>query len=219
MIAQLNSLAEIRNNDDELYDQWIAMWTRKILAAFHGDWDAYMISILFHPLGGSHQAKLIQMHRAAERLYNRLATRTVRDPRSIHKFFLPMAVFVPDYPVPKSKGKKSTIADVSINDGLHLGGLIIANRMRRITTSLKTHFDDNRRTYRQDGIRSIGIDAITHDVRKVVDYTFKSLERGTSSFDDVRVHSWRDIDLNLLRAVERDVERVERSDARRRIRR
>lgn len=217
MIPQLNTIAEIRNVEDDIYNQWITMWTNKVLGAFRADWDAYMVSILFHPLSGSHQAKLIQMHRAAERLYNRLATRTVRDPRSIHKFFLPMAVFVPDYPVPKSHGKKRTIADVSINDGLHLGGLIIANRMRRITASLKTHFDDNRTTYRQDGIRSIGIDAITHDVRKVVDYTFKSLKRKTSSFDDVRVHNWREPDLNLIRAVERDVELLERSEARKQI--
>jgi hypothetical protein len=199
MATKFKSVIDTPNDNNELYDQWITMWTNKILRAFDVDYDAYMISILFHPLGGSHQAKLVQMHRGTERLYNRLATRTVRKPRSLDKFDLPTAVFVPDYPVPKSDEKKSKIADVSINDGLHLGGLIIANRDGRIKTSLKTHFDNNKRTYLRDGIRSIGIDAITHDVWTVVDYTFKSLERRRFSFDDVRVHNWRDEDSRFIR--------------------
>ena len=47
--------------------------------------------------------------------------------------YLPIGIFVPDLPVPKLRqGNTSTIADVSINDGLHMGGILLANKKTRV---------------------------------------------------------------------------------------
>src|SRR5690349_14315308 len=79
---------------------------------------------------GKKDTKIIQMHREVTRLYGRLATRMIRKPRSsTWSKWLPIGIFIPDVPVPKShKGQKSTIADVSINDGLHMDGIVLGNR-------------------------------------------------------------------------------------------
>jgi hypothetical protein len=105
--------------------------------------------------------------------------------------YLPIGIFVPDYPVPKSRGGGgNTIADVSINDGLHMGGIVIANRFGKIPTYLESHFREEKRTYRSGKVRYIDVRRITHDVAKVVDYTFKSLKRRTCTPDDVVVLNW-----------------------------
>src|ERR1700728_4455020 len=65
-------------------------------------WDGYMFSVLFHQLAGSRKAQLLQMNQEIERMYNRLATRMVRNPQSPNwAGYLPIGFFVPDLPVPK----------------------------------------------------------------------------------------------------------------------
>jgi hypothetical protein len=112
-------------------------------------WDAYMVSILFHQLAGSRKTKVLQMNYEIGRVYNRLATRMVRKASSPRwSGYCPIGFFVPDLPVPKKrKADKSTIADVSINDGLHMGGIILANRWARIQGSLVDHFKGEKDRY------------------------------------------------------------------------
>jgi hypothetical protein len=88
-------------------------------------WDGYLFTVNFNDLPGKRDTKIIQMHQEVTRLYGRLATRMIRKPRSPKwARWLPIGIFICDMPVPKSrKGQKSTIADVSINDGLNIHGL------------------------------------------------------------------------------------------------
>ena len=49
--------------------------------------------------------------------------------------------FVPDLPVYKKS--KQDLRDVFINDGLHMHGIGVANRLGRISESLDVHFGRN----------------------------------------------------------------------------
>lgn len=178
-------------SDDEI-KRTIDAWTAFIGRFMNVGWDVYMVTVLFHQLSGSKNAKLAQMNREMERLYSRLATRTVKKTRSPRwAAYLPKGIFVPDLPVPKSKkNEKCKIADVSINDGLHMGGIIIANRWARISTSLRSHFQKEEETYRRGKIRYIDVRPITHDLASAVDYTFKSVTRRKFTPDDVLLLNW-----------------------------
>ena len=167
-------------------------WTQLIQGFVDQGWDAYLVSVLFHQLAGSRKTKIIQMHQELGRVYNRLGTRMIRNPRSPKwAKYLPIGIFAPDLPVPKSrKGEKSTILDVSINDGQHMGGIILANKWGRIRGDLGDHFSKKKHQYETGKIRSIGIKPITHSLPSAVDYTFKSIKRRTSTIDDVLVLNW-----------------------------
>jgi hypothetical protein len=166
-----------------------AQWIKGFLDA---GWDGYLFSVMFHQLAGSRKTMIVQMQQELERVYNRLVTSMVRKPRSPRwAGYLPVGLFVPDLPVPKiRKGKKSTIADVSMNDGLHMGGIVFGNKWGRVRTGLEKHFKEEKDKYVTGKIRKIDIERITHNLDDVVDYTFKSLKRRTSSPDDVLVLNW-----------------------------
>jgi hypothetical protein len=173
--------------------QIIEAWTQLIESFICKGWDAYLVSVLFHELAGSTQAKKTQMNQAIERIYSRLATRMVRKTQSERwKRYLPIGIFVPDWPVPKyrNKHKKSTIEEVSINDGLHMGGIILGNGWGRIRNSLDLHFKEEKDLYETDQIRSIHVRPITHNLEKTADYSFKALKRRTCSMDDILVLNW-----------------------------
>ena len=155
-------------------------------------WDGYLFSIMFHDLVGSRETKIIQMKQEVERVYNHVATRMVRNPRSPSwAGYLPIGLFVPDLPVPKRhEGKKSTIADVSINEGLHMHGIVLGNRWGRVRESLTDHFKEFEDHYVNGKIRQIHVRRITHNPEYVVDYTLKSLRRRSASPDDVLLLNW-----------------------------
>jgi hypothetical protein len=172
----------------EIIDGWRMMIVRHMMKG----WDAYLVSFLFHEIPGSKEAKKIQMYREIERVYNRLATRMVRKTWSpTQAVNLPVGIFLVDFPVHKRRAqKKSTIEDVSINDGMHVGGILLANKWGRIRENLENHFDHENEVYKTGKIRSIGIRQITRDVDKAVNYTFKSLKRRSCTPDDVLVLNW-----------------------------
>jgi len=164
-------------------------WTKKYLDM---GWDGYLFQVMFHGLAGSRETKIIQMKQEVERVYNRLATRMVRKPNSPSwAGYLPIGLFVPELPVPKKrKSKKSTIADVLINDGLHMSGVVLGNRWGRVRESLVDHFREFEDHYVTGKIREIYLDDITHDPEYTVDYALKSLPRRSSSPDDVLLLYW-----------------------------
>jgi hypothetical protein len=163
----------------DAYGDWLQQWLDQ-------GWDGYLFSFLFNQLPGPRRAMVQQMHQQLERWYGRLATRTVRKPRSpVWAPFLPMGIFVPDLPV--SKRLKQSIRDVSINDGLHMHGILVANRWARIPETLDVYFEENLGTYLTKKLRHIDVRRITHRAEYVTEYALKSLKRRTSSEDDILV--------------------------------
>ena len=115
------------------------------------------------------------MEREILRWYGRLATRTVRKPRSPQWApLLPKGVFVPDLPV--FKRSKQNLRDVVINDGLHVHGIVVANRLGRISEPLDVHFEKNLEKYLTGNLRHIDIERITRTAEYVTEYAMKGLE-------------------------------------------
>jgi hypothetical protein len=155
-------------------------------------WDGYLFTVMFNDLPGSQATKLIQMNQEVTRLYARLATRMVRKPQSARWApLLPVGLFIPDMPVPKSKeGVKSTIADVSINDGLHMHGIVLANRWGRVRVPLDEYFEQKAGKYLGGKIRNIDVQRITREPGYVVEYALKGLLKRTVVPDDILVLQW-----------------------------
>jgi hypothetical protein len=149
-------------------------------------------TVMFNNLPGKRDTQVIQMHQGVTTLYGRLAKAMVRKRRSPKSAgYFPIAIFSPDLPVPKSRnGQKSTIADVSINDGLHSHGIVLANRWGRVQVPLDEYFEENREQYLTGKIRNVDVRRITHDPGYVAEYALKGLIRRTASDDDVLVLDW-----------------------------
>src|SRR5260370_33049175 len=119
-------------------------------------WDGYLFTFMFSQLPGSIRAKSHQMEREVVRWYGRLATRTVRKPRSPQWApLLPKGIFVHDLPV--FRRSKQSLRDVVINDGLHMHGIVVANRFGRISEPLDEHFSKNLEKYLTGNLRYIDI--------------------------------------------------------------
>ena len=88
------------------------------------------------------------------------------------------------------EGLKSTIADVSINDGMHVHGIVIGNKWGRMRIGLHEHFKNEMGQYLTDKLRHVDVRPITHNRDYVVEYTLKSLVKRTASPDEVLVLNW-----------------------------
>ena len=160
------------------YSAWVENSIKK-------GWNGYLISVLFHDLPGAQSVKIDQMHQAATKIYARLATRMVRNPRSEKwRPLLPKAIFSTDLPI--RKDVKRSIDDDITNNGLHMHGIILAHPNARVT-DLEEHFWANRGVYKIDGIRNIDVERITYRPGYATDYALKGLKRTELSLDDVLV--------------------------------
>jgi hypothetical protein len=163
----------------QAHGDWLQQWLDQ-------GWDGYLFTFLFNQLPGSRRAMVHQMHQQLERWYGMLATRIVRKPRSPGRAsFLPKGVFVPDLPVPKRC--KVGIGDVSINDGLHVHGIVVANRWARMPETLDVYFQENLKKFLVGKLRHIDVELIRDRPRYTVGYALKGLKRPTFSEDDVLV--------------------------------
>jgi hypothetical protein len=164
----------------DAYGDWLQEWLDQ-------GWDGYLFTFMFNQLPGSRRALVHQMHQHLEkRWYGRLATRTVSDTRSpVWAPFLPKGFFVPDLPVPKRS--KLGLRDVSINDGLHMHGIMVANRWVRIPETLDVYFQKKLKKFLVGNLRHVDVELITDRPKYTAAYGMKGLKRPTFSEDDVLV--------------------------------
>jgi hypothetical protein len=128
------------------------------------------------------------MFQEVTRVYGRLATRTVRKPRSPRwASILPRGVFVVDRPILKKPDRKIPLRHVSPNDGLHVHGLVAAKRLGRIREPLDQHFRDHMDEYLIGKIDEIDVVPITNNPSYTTRYGAKGLKRRTFSCDDVLI--------------------------------
>ena len=147
-------------------------------------WKPYEISFMYNQLPGSRSVVLEQMKQEIYRVYARLVTRFHRNPRSAHGFeCLPRMMLFPDLPV--FKHKKKSIEDVSINDGLHYGGICLTPPVSRFRGKLDDHFRADQEACRSAKVARVLAFPITNAPGYVTDYVMKSIKAGRTSMDQI----------------------------------
>ena len=150
----------------------------------HEGWKPYEISFMYHQLPGSTKSILEQMKQELHRVNSRLVTRFHRDPRSKIGFeCIPRMMLFPDLPV--YKHEKKSIQDVSINDGLHYGGIALTSPISRCQTSLDDHFTEDQEKYLSKKLERSFVKPITHSHNYVTDYVMKAIKNGRMSEEDI----------------------------------
>jgi tRNA(Leu) C34 or U34 (ribose-2'-O)-methylase TrmL len=139
---------------------------------------------MFRNISGSNEFKIQQMHKEITRFYEKLATRAVRKPRS-EKWvqLLPKGVFFPD--VPGYKKSFSNIRELTINDGIHFHGIMVATQESRLKEPLHLHLARKRKLYVRGKIYRIDAERITSDAPFVTDYSGKAIKRRRFSNDHI----------------------------------
>src|ERR1700686_1576778 len=141
----------------------------------HG-WDGYLFTFMFQQIPGSVETQIQQMHTEIDRVYRRLVTRVVRNPRLENwAWLLPKGVFYPD--IPGLKPSKQSLRDVRVNNGLHFHGVMVANRWARMKERLDIYFQEKGSEYLSAMLRRIDVGPITHRPDFVADYAGKAIKR------------------------------------------
>jgi hypothetical protein len=166
----------------------------KIIRAYGGwikehvelGWDAYLFTFMFNQLPGSREARIQQMHQEITTLYRKFVTRAVRKPTSRNwADLLPKGVFFPDGPAYKKT--KQRLRDVTVNDGLHMHGIVVATRARRLKEGLDRHFREQRTLYQTQKMYRIHVEPIDHSAVYVTGYAGKALKTPRCLNDDILV--------------------------------
>ena len=155
------------------YSKWIAEKTVETI----NEGDAHFVTFMYHPLPGTQTNKIERMGQDIERIYNRLLTRCVRNPRSeLYRDKRPILFASPDLPV--YKRNKDSMESIIINDGLHMHAIIIMRPGTRLKETLVDHFFKNDEGYRSNTwIRTIHVLPIDKTPEKVSAYALKAIRR------------------------------------------
>jgi hypothetical protein len=149
-------------------------------------WDGYWVTFMFRNISGLEDRKIEQMHRQICRVYQKLATRAVRKPRSEKwAHLLPKGIFFPD--VPGYKKSEFKVGEVSVNDGIHMHGVMVVPKQTRLKERLDLHFLRKRKLYVTGKICRIHAEPITSRAAFVTDYGGKAIKRRRFSTDHVLV--------------------------------
>jgi hypothetical protein len=136
-------------------------------------WDGYRVTFMFRNISRSEDRKIEQMHREICRAYQKLATRAVRKPRSEKwAHLLPKGIFFPD--VPGYKKSEFKVGEVSVNDGIHMHGVMVVPKQTRLKERLDLHFLRKRKLYVGGKIYRIYAEPITSRAAFVTDYGGKA---------------------------------------------
>jgi hypothetical protein len=150
------------------------------------EWTPYHVTFMFHHIPGSEEEKIRQMHKDIGRFYGKLASWVVRDPKSSkYAHLLPRGVFFPD--VPCYNRKKQALRDVTINDGIHVHGIMLVPTRSRLKVPFLQHLRDKKESYGQKSILRIHAEPIWDHYQFVADYAGKAVKRGRVSYDDVLI--------------------------------
>jgi hypothetical protein len=161
------------------YGRWIREHTMS-------GWDAYLFTFMFNQLPGSREATIQQMHEEVTVLYKKLVTRVVRKPKlPENAHLLPKGVFFPDGPAYKKE--KQRLRDVSVNDGLHMHGIVLATTENRLKEGLDQHFRENRPLYETRKMYRIHVEPIEHSAVYVTDYAGKGVKTRRFIDDEILV--------------------------------
>jgi len=148
-------------------------------------WQPHLATLMFSHLPGKPKAVLAQMFDEAEHIYRTFVTRCVRRPLSPRSICdLPIMITAPDFPIGKTN---KPLAQVVLNNGLHLHAILLVPPRSRLPISAQEHFRQHQSLYVRDRSRLDRVDVrpIDNTVERAVEYVLKSLRRRRFSMDDL----------------------------------
>jgi hypothetical protein len=172
------------NHHANMLLQSYAQWIHEHMA--YG-WRGYLFSFMFNQIKESDYDRMDKMKQQLGWFYGRLAKASVPKASSPKWTpYLPKAVLVLDFPV--FKHSKQRLRDVTMNNGLHWHGLVLATWLApKLQEPLDVHVRENPGKYLVGNIRRIDVKPITHDVAYVTGYGMKSLKSRRISDDDILI--------------------------------
>jgi hypothetical protein len=189
-----------------------ASWIEEVVERQHrgGIWYASDLTLMFNHIPGSFQRKWMVMSDEADRVYSTLSNHVVHNQRSPSQAAkLPIWIVAPDYRVKKQArmSAKAILADVKINDGLHLNGIMLMLIDTRLRVTLNMHFDPNGQNYRhyvKEGypLRRIHVEPVVKTPKVMADYTLKSLKWRIPDLDHILIFPKTLSELTELRSGE-----------------
>jgi hypothetical protein len=167
---------------EELVDgfgTWIKQYVKR-------GWTAYLCTFMFNQLPGSEQARIQQMHEEITTFYRKFVTRVVREPRlAKNADLLPSGVFFPDGVA--YKRRKQALRDVTVNDGLHMHGVVVIPGNSRLKVSFDEHVGEHRSMYETQKMYRIDVMPIDPRIVYTTGYAGKALKTPRFMEDDVLI--------------------------------
>ncbi|MBN8956920.1 MAG: hypothetical protein J0H17_10150 [Rhizobiales bacterium] len=175
-------------HDNNLEKNVIDAYGRLLLDRMESEDHSYFLTFQFRPCRGSQKVRMETMLAGIDAFYRTLVRQCVRHPGSKQgRELLPVLIAFPDWPVPKEK--KKSLAEASINDGLHYHGLIVIRHRCRLEVSLETHMRDHKDWYigGEKPLFNVHVKSVEELARELTNYLFKQVGRKRFSSDDVLV--------------------------------
>src|SRR4051812_1444962 len=98
----------------EIVDGYVKLVVRHVTSG----WTPYLLSLMFRHIYGKPDRVVAQMEDEIYRVYKGILRRSLKYPSTASNANkVPLWICCPDWPAPK--GEKSSLQDVTINDGLH----------------------------------------------------------------------------------------------------
>ena len=184
---------QLRLNIIQAWSLWIKEITER---RYRGEiWYASDVTLMFNHIPGTFRQKWMVMADEADRVYSTLIRHVVHNPRSPSQAAkLPIWIVAPDYPVKKQRGMsaKAVLAEVKINGGLHLNGIMVTRIDTRLRVPLNMHFDPNGENYdhyvkERYPLRRIHAVPVEETPKVMADYTLKSLKWRIPDLDHILI--------------------------------
>jgi hypothetical protein len=160
-------------------------WVHKL---YKRGYEAFMVTFMFKPLRGRKEAVVSQMQDEVDRVFATFITRITRNPNSIYQQNnRPLMIVALDRPV--KKNQKKGISSVSINDGVHMHGILLVPPVehRPLKGTVTAHFKEKHNLYVRNRLRELHVEPIKSNIPKVVDYVMKSVKARHFDTDDISV--------------------------------
>lgn len=159
----------ISNKIRRSYGQWVKDLVDQ-------DYKPFFLSFMFHPTGFSPKENFVPLAQGdIRRCYSRIATRFARRPNDIReRSKLPIMLVAPDLPVPKTE--KSSIKDVSINDGLHFHAMFLQPPISRFKRKFHLWAKANHdQLIDETRIARLWVGRVVHTPDYMTEYAFKTV--------------------------------------------
>lgn len=190
------------NTDQHQFQLTLNGYTQLVTDRIKQNWSCYLVTVLFSQFPGSRPTIISRIKQEIQRVYSTLITRVHRKPRTASPDQLPILIGAVDLPVHKLD--RSSAPLVRCNGGLHFHALILVPDRSRLREPLQDHFQACARLYGTDGtISKIDVRPVTAGYERVVDYVFKTIKRGSVSYDEGVLILPRALDELTSRRLER----------------